>query len=193
MSPLRSSLARQIHHPVTLEWPLYPHQRQRGSQRRSVFPSSPPSSSLSSDPPTPPHPPSKHSRADQRPPTQAAKAAAKGESVSSKSSRAGSKTTTAATSAATSDDEGVTKSMKQLAMETDRSGSGVLASDPQSRDIHIESYSLSFHGRLLIENAEFSLNYGQRYVHCRLLAFVLLLTLFSLSVTVFSVRTVAER
>lgn len=45
-----------------------------------------------------------------------------------------------------------------------RSGNGVLTSDSQSRDIHIDSYSLSFHGRLLIENATFSLNYGQRYV-----------------------------
>jgi ATP-binding cassette subfamily F protein 2 len=54
--------------------------------------------------------------------------------------------------------------MKKLALATDRSGNGILASDSQSRDIHIQSYSLSFHGRLLIENADFSLNYGQRYV-----------------------------
>ncbi len=32
-----------------------------------------------------------------------------------------------------------------------------------STDLSIISYSLSFHGRLLIENAEISLNYGQRY------------------------------
>lgn len=54
-------------------------------------------------------------------------------------------------------------SMAKLRIATDRSGNGVLTSDPQSRDIHIDSYSLSFHGRLLIENATFSLNYGQRY------------------------------
>ena len=53
--------------------------------------------------------------------------------------------------------------MAKLRLATDRSGSGVLASDQQSRDIQIQSYSLSFHGRLLIENADFSLNYGQRY------------------------------
>lgn len=44
-----------------------------------------------------------------------------------------------------------------------RSASGVLASDPKGRDIKFEQYTLSFHGRLLIEGAEISLNYGQRY------------------------------
>lgn len=33
----------------------------------------------------------------------------------------------------------------------------------QGRDIKIDQYTLSFHGRLLIEGAEISLNYGQRY------------------------------
>ncbi|GAA5845510.1 hypothetical protein JCM3766R1_001547 [Sporobolomyces carnicolor] len=91
----------------------------------------------------------------------AAKAAAKGESVSSKSSKANSISTTP-TTVGESDAIGA-DAMKKLAIATDRSGSGVLSSDAQSRDIHIESYSLSFHGRLLIENADFSLNYGQRY------------------------------
>lgn len=53
--------------------------------------------------------------------------------------------------------------MAKLALDTDRSGSGVLTSDPKSRDVHIDSYSLSFHGRLLIEGANITLNYGQRY------------------------------
>jgi ATP-binding cassette subfamily F protein 2 len=44
-----------------------------------------------------------------------------------------------------------------------RSAAGVLVSDPKSRDIKIDSYTLSFHGRLLFENAEIALNYGQRY------------------------------
>ena len=44
-----------------------------------------------------------------------------------------------------------------------RSASGVLVSDVKGRDIKIDSYTLSFHGRLLIENAEIALNYGQRY------------------------------
>lgn len=44
-----------------------------------------------------------------------------------------------------------------------RSAAGVLVSDAKGRDIKIDSYTLSFHGRLLIENAEIALNYGQRY------------------------------
>lgn len=44
-----------------------------------------------------------------------------------------------------------------------RSANGVLVSDPKARDVKIDSYSLSFHGRLLIEGAEVSLNYGNRY------------------------------
>ena len=39
----------------------------------------------------------------------------------------------------------------------------MLVSDPKGRDIKIDSFTLSFHGRLLIEGAEVSLNYGQRY------------------------------
>ena len=38
-----------------------------------------------------------------------------------------------------------------------------MVSDVKSRDIKIDSYTLSFHGRLLIEGAEIALNYGQRY------------------------------
>ena len=44
-----------------------------------------------------------------------------------------------------------------------RSAAGVLVSDVKGRDIKIDSYTLSFHGRLLVENAEIALNYGQRY------------------------------
>ncbi|WWD07812.1 hypothetical protein V865_005917 [Kwoniella europaea PYCC6329] len=53
--------------------------------------------------------------------------------------------------------------MKKLSMATDRSANGVLISDPKGRDIKIDQYTLSFHGRLLIEGAEIALNYGQRY------------------------------
>ena len=83
-------------------------------------------------------------------------AAKEGGSSTAASSTATPKT---GTSAATSVEQ---LDMKKLALATDRSGNGILASDQQSRDIHIQSYSLSFHGRLLIENADFSLNYGQR-------------------------------
>lgn len=92
---------------------------------------------------------------------QAAKAASKGESVDS-SSRKSSKVSTPLTASANGSTDDLS-SMAKLRIATDRSGNGVLTSDPQSRDIHIDSYSLSFHGRLLIENATFSLNYGQRY------------------------------
>ncbi|OJA15262.1 hypothetical protein AZE42_10787 [Rhizopogon vesiculosus] len=54
-------------------------------------------------------------------------------------------------------------SMAKLQLATDRSASGVLVSDVKGRDIKIDSFTLSFHGRLLIEGAEISLNYGQRY------------------------------
>ncbi|KAK4056266.1 ABC transporter ATP-binding protein arb1 [Microbotryomycetes sp. JL221] len=96
----------------------------------------------------------------------AAKAAAKGES-SATSSKPGSKsvseTNTPLTNVSANNSTDDLSSMAKLRLATDRSGSGVLVSDEQSRDIQIQSYSLSFHGRLLIENADFSLNYGNRY------------------------------
>ncbi|KAI0789078.1 P-loop containing nucleoside triphosphate hydrolase protein [Irpex lacteus] len=54
-------------------------------------------------------------------------------------------------------------SMAKLQIATDRSAAGVHVSDAKGRDIKIDQYTLSFHGRLLIEGAEISLNYGQRY------------------------------
>ncbi|KAJ2806271.1 ABC transporter ATP-binding protein arb1 [Coemansia guatemalensis] len=63
--------------------------------------------------------------------------------------------------------KGVEKSMKELKLDAirsaERSATGVLTSNIQGRDIHIDSYSLSFHGRMLIENARVELNYGNRY------------------------------
>ncbi|KAJ2607959.1 ABC transporter ATP-binding protein arb1 [Coemansia sp. RSA 1365] len=63
--------------------------------------------------------------------------------------------------------KGVEKSMKELKLDAirsaERSATGVLTSNTQGRDIHIDSYSLSFHGRMLIENARVELNYGNRY------------------------------
>ncbi|KAI5821928.1 P-loop containing nucleoside triphosphate hydrolase protein [Schizophyllum commune Tattone D] len=53
--------------------------------------------------------------------------------------------------------------MAKLRVATERSAAGVLVSDPKGRDIKIDQFTLSFHGRLLIEGAEISLNYGQRY------------------------------
>ncbi|SJL02414.1 probable iron inhibited ABC transporter 2 [Armillaria ostoyae] len=64
-------------------------------------------------------------------------------------------------SAATSQED--LTSMAKLNLATERSAAGVLVSDVKARDIKIDSYTLSFHGRLLVENAEIALNYGQRY------------------------------
>lgn len=91
-------------------------------------------------------------------------AKANGTSTSASGSVAGSSAamtpTTNPTSAAGSQED---LSMAKLSLITDRSAAGVLESDPKSRDIKIGSFTLSFHGRLLIENADISLNYGQRY------------------------------
>ncbi|KAJ4773623.1 ABC transporter F family member 1 [Rhynchospora pubera] len=46
---------------------------------------------------------------------------------------------------------------------SDRTCTGVLASHPLSRDIHIESLSLTFHGHDLIVDSDLELNYGRRY------------------------------
>ncbi|KAF9116605.1 ABC transporter ATP-binding protein arb1 [Mortierella sp. AM989] len=45
----------------------------------------------------------------------------------------------------------------------DRNSTGVLTSQPLSRDIKIESFSLSFHGRELISNTDIDFNFGRRY------------------------------
>ncbi|KAK3843257.1 MAG: P-loop containing nucleoside triphosphate hydrolase protein [Linnemannia gamsii] len=45
----------------------------------------------------------------------------------------------------------------------DRSSTGVLTSQPLSRDIKIEQFSLRFHGRELISSTDIDLNFGRRY------------------------------
>ncbi|PWN95873.1 putative iron inhibited ABC transporter 2 [Tilletiopsis washingtonensis] len=96
----------------------------------------------------------------------AAKAAAKSEKDGSSKGTTttnGSSTATPLTntSAATSVED--LSDMKKLAVATERNASGVLTSDKQSRDIHIDNFTMSFHGRLLVDGAEIVLNYGQRY------------------------------
>ncbi|WFC94956.1 ABC transporter ATP-binding protein arb1 [Malassezia brasiliensis] len=96
----------------------------------------------------------------------AAKAAAKGDKKSSSGATDSTEATTGtASTKATSVDEkeGPITDMKKLALATERNASGVVISDKQSRDLHIDSFSMSFHGRLLIDNALVQLNYGQRY------------------------------
>lgn len=46
---------------------------------------------------------------------------------------------------------------------SDRTCTGVLCSHPLSRDIRIESLSVTFHGHDLIVDSELELNYGRRY------------------------------
>uniref|UniRef100_A0A0D6R5B1 ABC transporter domain-containing protein n=1 Tax=Araucaria cunninghamii TaxID=56994 RepID=A0A0D6R5B1_ARACU len=46
---------------------------------------------------------------------------------------------------------------------SDRTCTGVLCSHPMSRDIHIESLSVTFHGHDLVVDSELELNYGRRY------------------------------
>lgn len=46
---------------------------------------------------------------------------------------------------------------------SDRTCTAVLTSHPLSRDIHIESLSVTFHGHDLIVDSEMELNYGRRY------------------------------
>lgn len=70
---------------------------------------------------------------------------------------------TSVSAANSTDDIPATVAMARLNLATDRSASGVLVSDVKSRDIKIDAYTLSFHGRLLVEGAEISLNFGQRY------------------------------
>ncbi|KAJ6571881.1 P-loop containing nucleoside triphosphate hydrolase protein [Mycena capillaripes] len=78
-------------------------------------------------------------------------------------SRNGSAINTPLTSMSAANSQEDLTSMAKLSLATDRSAAGVLVSDVKARDIKIDSYTLSFHGRLLFENAEISLNYGQRY------------------------------
>eukprot|EP00252_Welwitschia_mirabilis_P018236 TRINITY_DN4052_c1_g1_i1.p1 TRINITY_DN4052_c1_g1~~TRINITY_DN4052_c1_g1_i1.p1 ORF type:complete len:597 (-),score=136.73 TRINITY_DN4052_c1_g1_i1:315-2105(-) len=56
----------------------------------------------------------------------------------------------------------VTDNLSALKL-SDRTCTGVLTSHPLSRDIHIESLSVTFHGHELIVDSELELNYGRRY------------------------------
>ncbi|OMJ17099.1 putative ABC transporter ATP-binding protein [Smittium culicis] len=60
-------------------------------------------------------------------------------------------------------DSALTEQLEGLALHAARTATGVLTSAPQSRDIKIESYSLSYYGRTLFTNATIELNFGRRY------------------------------
>lgn len=51
--------------------------------------------------------------------------------------------------------------MAAAAIDTGRSCTGVLASHPQSRDVHISSFTLLYHGHMLLEDANLELNFGR--------------------------------
>ncbi|CAG8550304.1 4236_t:CDS:10 [Diversispora eburnea] len=54
-------------------------------------------------------------------------------------------------------------SLSSLKISNERTASGVLTSQPMSKDIKIEQYSLSFFGRVLVDNTTIELNFGRRY------------------------------
>ncbi|KAF0428195.1 P-loop containing nucleoside triphosphate hydrolase protein [Gigaspora margarita] len=54
-------------------------------------------------------------------------------------------------------------SLDSLKISNERTANGVLTSQTRAKDVKIEQYSLSFHGRVLIENATIELNFGRRY------------------------------
>ncbi|KAK8707786.1 hypothetical protein V6N13_058838 [Hibiscus sabdariffa] len=87
----------------------------------------------------------------------AAAAAKRGGKAAAASSKAAAATATA--------ENGVDKVSDQVSMLkiSDRNCTGVLCSHPLSRDIRIESLSVTFHGHDLIVDSTLELNYGRRY------------------------------
>ncbi|KAI9262790.1 P-loop containing nucleoside triphosphate hydrolase protein [Sporodiniella umbellata] len=83
--------------------------------------------------------------------------AAKGEKKAAKSGKS-----TPAESGNNSGDEAAAV-ISNLKLHTDRTATGVYTSQERSRDIKIDSFSLNFHGRILIDNASIELNFGRRY------------------------------
>eukprot|EP00162_Nutomonas_longa_P008327 comp18442_c0_seq1/m.32982 comp18442_c0_seq1/g.32982 ORF comp18442_c0_seq1/g.32982 comp18442_c0_seq1/m.32982 type:complete len:622 (+) comp18442_c0_seq1:67-1932(+) len=52
---------------------------------------------------------------------------------------------------------------KEEFVVSNRAVTGVLSSHPKGRDIHVENFSLSFFGQVLIEDTRLELNFGKRY------------------------------
>ncbi|KAI9466981.1 P-loop containing nucleoside triphosphate hydrolase protein [Lactarius psammicola] len=106
---------------------------------------------------------SKQKRLAEKAAKQAARANSSVTSSTPPGSNGGSSINTPLTSLSAATSQEDLTSMAKLQIATERSATGVLVSDPKGRDIKIDAYTLSFHGRLLIEGAEIALNYGQRY------------------------------
>ncbi|GAB5588029.1 ABC transporter ATP-binding protein arb1 [Umbelopsis nana] len=86
-----------------------------------------------------------------------AKAGKSGESTPATSG----KSTPALSSSMNSSTDDLT--LDKLNLKVDRTATGVYTSQERSRDLKIESYSLNYHGRVLIDNATIELNFGRRY------------------------------
>lgn len=56
----------------------------------------------------------------------------------------------------------VKKGVEEVDMSNDRSCTSILTSHPQSRDIHLESFSLLFHGHELLVDTSLELNFGRQ-------------------------------
>ncbi|KAI8086642.1 P-loop containing nucleoside triphosphate hydrolase protein [Halteromyces radiatus] len=54
-------------------------------------------------------------------------------------------------------------SINKLKINVERTATGVYTAQERSRDLRIESFSLNYHGRVLIDNAIIELNFGRRY------------------------------
>jgi len=77
----------------------------------------------------------------------------------------------AETNGATNGINGITNGVKKLKVEKTegdlqaefRAVTGVLSSHPDSRDVHINGLSITFHGAVLLNDSSLELNCGQRY------------------------------
>ncbi|KAJ3272290.1 hypothetical protein HDV01_005829 [Terramyces sp. JEL0728] len=59
--------------------------------------------------------------------------------------------------------ENITEAAAKVALDNNRSSTGVLTSEKNSRDVKIELYSLNFFSQNLINESTIELNYGRRY------------------------------
>lgn len=98
----------------------------------------------------------------------AAKAEAKG--ISTGNAKGGNKATTDSSNSNTStpfvqsnNTSTEDLSLERLKVNVARTATGVYTAQERSRDIRIESFSLNYHGRVLIDNAVIELNFGRRY------------------------------
>jgi ATP-binding cassette subfamily F protein 2 len=91
----------------------------------------------------------------------AARNAAKGIKSGESTPATSGKSTPALSSSMNSSTDDLT--LEKLNLKVDRTATGVYTSQERSRDLKIESYSLNYHGRVLIDNATIELNFGRRY------------------------------